>query len=322
MIKIAGTFEIATRETGVNGDAKFHAGLPVKKADVPAFNEDLAWRELLEVAILVCGAREGAPDISKHTTHILGRLTKMGDEFFTDGMAKALGITDMRSGALAVRMDDPIDLWIAMDRYCRDTLHLRPALGFQPDEGVNFIRGAGNMFDALSGRAIQMGLDCAFAVKWGSKDARPQEAMQRALEAPEDAPALFVDAALPWVDEIAILGDQRAFTIYDEGCPPHCSYVAGHGAFSGVVYALCCLKYGLHNNRTAHEDVGQTLLSFAHCRSIAGVHYFQDNSEGFKLGVLAVKRGIEDVCKALGMKGVDVGDVAAACEHLDAEWAT
>ena len=323
-IDIKGTFEVATRETGVNGDAKFTRSLEVTHDDIPAFDEARAWEELIDVAILVHAARDEEHDDTDHVDHILADLTVFGDKFMTSAMRSALDIHDLRSGALAVRMDDPIDLWIAMDRHCRDIMLAKPALTFQPDEGVNFIRGAGNMFDTLAPRAIQMALDNAFAVKWDGDlgmVARPQEAMQRALLEPSEAPDLLLQAVHPWIDADAIEADARQFTIYDEGCPPHPSYVAGHGAFAGAVYALLCLKYGLHENKRVHEEVGQTLLSFAHCRSVAGVHYFQDNAIGFQVGVLAVKRGMEKICKSMGMEGLHVGDVAAACEHLNAEWA-
>lgn len=310
-------FKIATRETGVNGDLSFKSKkVFIKDSDVPKFDEHMAWSELVDVCALVHDAKEQTQ--SEKTDAILDNLTVFGDTFFTKAMAEALFISDLHTGALAVQMDDPIDLWIALDRYVRK--EVKPVLHFQPETGINFIQGAGNMWDALAMPAIQMGLNQAFAVKWSRLVARPQEVIAASLADEKIAPSLFRASIRGLVDEDAVLKDPRKFTIYDEGCPLHSAYISGHSNYSGVVYALLCLKYGLQENRNMHNEMAQTLLSFAHCRSAAGVHYFQDSIEGFKLGVLAVQRGLVDLAISLGLDDEYVSQIAQSVENLTTEW--
>lgn len=320
MLKISGNFKVATRENGVNGEMKFTSpDVFMKDADVAPFDEELAWRELVDVAEFVDAARRDMPG-EEFEGKVKG-LVRKGKAFFTSSMEKALGITGPKSGALAVQMDDAVDLWIAMDRYCRDVLKLKPVLNFQTGEGTNFIEGAGNMWDALAQPSIMMGLRQAFAVKWKRMVSRPQEMAARAIREPKEAPALLLKALEPFVDFEGVAKDPRSFTIYKEGCPPHPAFVAGHGTFSGVVYALIWLKYGLGEQSAADADVGQGLLSFAHCRSIAGVHFLQDNSRGFKLGVETVKRGLPELASMLGVDDQFMDGLKSACEKLDGDWA-
>lgn len=319
-IKIKVEFKIATRETGVNGELDFkHPDVFMTAKDVAPFDEKSSWSALVDVANVVSVAKGATPTAS--SDRILASLVRKGDGFYTSAMKDALGITDAHSGALAVKMDDPVDLWIAMDRYCRDVLKLKPAINFQDGTGVNFIEGAGNMWDCIAQPAILMGLKQAFAVKWDRMVARPQETIAAAIADPLGAPDMFLKAIEPYVDMAAVAADPRKFTVYPEGCPPHPSYVAGHGALAGVVYALLYVKYGLGGQSAAHDELGQTLLSFAHCRSLAGVHYFQDNSRGFKVGIDAVKLGLSDLSARLGVDDAFIGSIEDGCKGLDGEWA-
>lgn len=314
-----GQFEIATRDTGVNGGHTFADKRVIfKDSELPEFDETSAWVELLRVCELVAAAKGGFG--ADEDVPALETLVKRGDVFFTKAMRAALGMTDMMSGAMAVRMDDPIDLWIALDRYCRDDLGLKPVLEFQPATGINFIRGAGNFWDMVAGPALVGGLDQAFAVKWKRMVARPQEVVVRAIQDPSKAPDLFLAAIEHAVDFAEVSQDPRTFTVYEEGCPSHPSYVAGHGTFAGVVYALLALKYGLHKKSAYDDEIAQTLLSFAHCRSIAGVHYFQDNALGVWLGIEYVRRDIGRLAGLLGMSDEDVAVINAAAENLKSDW--
>ena len=150
---------------------------------------------------------------------------------------------------------------------------------------------------------IQQGLRNAFAVKWDDEfdHARPEEVVQGLLKG--DGHSDLVDNIIgTMVDERAITKDAAAFTTYAEGCPLHRTYVAGHGTFAGVVFALAVVKYGLKSTDKAYEELAQTLISFSNSRSVAGVHFLQDNVEGFRLGALTVARSIKDLALSQGLK--------------------
>lgn len=72
-------------------------------------------------------------------------------------------------------------------------------------------------------------------------------------------------------------------TIYPEGSPTHPSFVAGHACAASCVYVLM-KKFDLDDDiKAALEDAAYV---WAMSRSLAGVHYPEDNVEGLKLGKL------------------------------------
>lgn len=72
-------------------------------------------------------------------------------------------------------------------------------------------------------------------------------------------------------------------THYDEGCPKHASYVAGHGTFAGRTQRVLFEFFDINQPHLAKE-IEMACWYFAHFRTFAGVHWPQDNDEGLRLG--------------------------------------
>jgi len=73
-------------------------------------------------------------------------------------------------------------------------------------------------------------------------------------------------------------------TAYPEGCPPHPAYPAGHGAAAGGTAEILCHIYGLQPGTEIFNLIVTACLQFAYFRTLAGMHYADDNYEGFFMG--------------------------------------
>lgn len=73
-------------------------------------------------------------------------------------------------------------------------------------------------------------------------------------------------------------------TSYENGCPCHGAYPAGHGTFAGAIAAILIAYYGLEPGSALWNLVIQTAAQWAMFRTLAGVHYADDNIVGFLLG--------------------------------------
>jgi len=309
-------FAKATKLTGVNGGlALSHPDVFMRRDAIPAFDTEAAWYQCLEVAQTVRLAR--GDKYLDDCNDELRNFIALGDSFQTDALA-AVGVHTVRDGALFVQMDNPWDLFMQLDEYLMGRTD--PVFDFKPANGINFINGATNFWAEVGVCAMRVALNQAFGFKWEQMIARPEERVAAVLAGKLAAPDWFERELRQEVFVDAVLSDPRKFTIYDEGCPLHPSYPAGHGAAAGATYALLTLKYGLNKKSKLHDDIGQTCLSFAHCRTLAGVHYAQDNLQGFRLGVMTIKQGIVDLLKTARLPESDIAEVAEASRDIPLEW--
>lgn len=72
------------------------------------------------------------------------------------------------------------------------------------------------------------------------------------------------------------------FTFAPDGCPPHDSYVAGHGTFDGAVGAAH--EAEIKNSPNDIRELRACVYMHAMGRSLLGVHTPQDNVHGLALG--------------------------------------
>jgi len=151
--------------------------------------------------------------------------------------------------ANAVRMDQPAELWNALAMYAADEgIRVRPEL-----KGIRFLE---TFVDPLHmfGPLVSERMHKAFEVKYYYGLARPEEY----FEAPN-------------------------FAHYEEGCPNHPAYIAGHGTVGGCAYA--CFKDSYPNARSKHLEAVETATKqFSHFRDFARVHTRQDSAMGWRFG--------------------------------------
>lgn len=156
---------------------------------------------------------------------------------------------DPKGCANAVRMDQPSELWSAIVRYSQ-------AQGIpvaSDKKGIRFLErhvDGEQVFGANLGPAMHN----AFEVKYYYGVARPEE---------------YFDSA--------------NFAHYPEGCPPHPSYIAGHGTVGGVANKTFREVFPEASDKH-FQDVETATLQFAHFRDLARVHTRQDSYQGWAFG--------------------------------------
>lgn len=151
--------------------------------------------------------------------------------------------------AQAVHMDSPIDLGLAMLHFANQ--HGAPKVA--EINQIDFLAHFPGTIKAL-GIAIDDAINRAFEAKYFFGVVRPEE----------------------------IVGYNM--TAYPEGCPPHPSFPAGHGAAAGAVGAYFRQEWDLPEDKL--QDILDSCYLWAMFRSLAGVHYAPDNLAGLNIGGL------------------------------------
>ncbi len=170
-------------------------------------------------------------------------------------MFRPLGVTedDPVSAARLVdhAMDKTIDLHHAFVDHFKGAKLKKPQAERSPQSaGVDFL--GWREFDAIVLENVHKALIEAFQVKYFYAFPRPEHH--------------FAAGAL----------------IGEYGCPPHPSYVAGHGAIAGTTVQTWIDHVKLTDAQiTQAEHAGR---HYAHYRTLAGVHWAMDNTQGYELG--------------------------------------
>lgn len=164
---------------------------------------------------------------------------------------RAVGLTEQnpKGCANAVRMDQPGELWQAIVNYsAREEIPAAPE-----KSGLRFLDRYVNPNKPF-GDNLEASMVAAFEVKYFYGLARPEEY----FNAPN-------------------------FAHYPEGCPPHPSYIAGHGTVGGVANRTFREEFP-HAEDKHRADVATATKQFAHFRDLARVHTRQDSAEGWNFG--------------------------------------
>jgi len=116
-----------------------------------------------------------------------------------------------------------------------------------------------------------------FAAKWYAGRARPEEVVW-AIKTGQMTEGVPEDIA----ERIANLdiSDQREFTAYSEGSPRHPSWPAMHSAIASVSFWLSVVL-DINNEQLCQARLTDYAISYA--RTVAGVHYTDDNLTGMNL---------------------------------------
>ena len=179
----------------------------------------------------------------------------LGIEPAAPAMFASVGVTedDPKSAARLVdhAMDHPYDLHrVFVAEFGNPVLKQCQTERTPQSASVDFL--GFRLFDAIIANNIYDALVEAFQVKYFFATARPEH--------------VFASGAL----------------VAEYKCPPHPSYVAGHGAIAGATVQTWIDNAVLEDEQvTAMIHAGR---QYAHYRTLAGVHWAEDNTAGFDLG--------------------------------------
>lgn len=160
-------------------------------------------------------------------------------------------MSDPNTAAQLVRMDRPMDLWLAVADYLMSEGYTQ--LKDPPLHGHDFLT-AHVTGPALFAANLHVAMKKAWDEKYYWGGVRPE----------------------------TCLGLGAAFTAYEEGCPPHPSYPAGHGTVAGTVYRVAHDVFDLRPD--VSREVREITKHFALYRDFAGVHFHFDSMAGWALG--------------------------------------
>lgn len=151
-----------------------------------------------------------------------------------------------------VHMDDPLELGLALRSYAqREDIPLKTPPNHTGKQFRARIISVLPTLASYVNDAMELGFDAKYYYLWP----RPEERL-----------------GLPG----------NIITAYEEGCPNHPAFPAGHGTAAGATYRWFKDMY----NATPEQlkVVEMTTKHWATYRTIAGVHIFEDNIVGWKLG--------------------------------------
>lgn len=156
--------------------------------------------------------------------------------------------TDNPEGlANVVHMDNPLDLGISIAKWLRS---MNVPVRSKRTNNADFISSVQD----FNSRLVQYQNDItrAFNVKWYYGIQRPEGIAKENI------------------------------TAYDEGCPTHPAFPAGHGFFAGATYRAIVEHFDLSDE--VKVEVMKACYLWAQFRTLAGVHYAYDNLYGLHLG--------------------------------------
>jgi len=144
----------------------------------------------------------------------------------------------------------------------------------------DFIRGPLLLGDMIT-YAIRAVAPCNFSLKWKIGRARPEEIAFKLLNGRIDVPrGVFIDDTITLLEQIDFK-TATEFTPYDEGSPTHPSWPAMHSASSAASFWLDVVMELTPEQRCEARMLDYS-VSFA--RTVAGVHYTDDNISGLMVG--------------------------------------
>lgn len=261
-------FTKATRENGVDGHfTADHPRVSVRPEELPMplYPEDEGfWDEFLTTIAKACMAHDNARyvrGVSPALEKIIGQNAKQAAEL--------------------VHHDWPHEILTHAAQAVTSPWRDIPGLqGKFTDRVV--------MLNHLMGWAAHAVSPNSFAAKWHYMVPRPEEVAGAIARGELDAPAEVRMLLFDMVPQGMLAQDQRRFTSYPEGSPDHPAYNAMHSAAAGAAATVVKVLFDL--TEADQMMVDMTAHNMAHFRTVAGVHYPQDNRVGLWLGQETVVR--------------------------------
>lgn len=175
-------------------------------------------------------------------------------------MNEGLSVYNPQGCANVVHMDNPLDMPNAVLRWLNSiNTPLKAETGH-----IDFLEAVPAVV-AATAKAIDRNLSKAFEAKYYFGLIRPEEALHNVYS----GQSMTIDC--------------RSLTAYPEGCPFHPSYPAGHGAAAAGVKAL---EDHFYLTNEVQDVVFDTAYLWSQFRTLAGVHYADDNLAGLAIGGL------------------------------------
>ena len=220
------------------------------------------------------------------------------------------GVKTAADAAVAVHKDWPGDLILVAAKACKGKMR-----DFKKAVPSNFTDGV-VLLNHLINAAAWMVSPSSFCAKWNFMVPRPEEVAGAIARDELEAPDWVKLALFRAVPRETLVADQRRFTMYPEGCPPHPSYNAMHAAAAGAGCTVVKVMMDLPPEERAMVDL--TASNMAHFRATAGVHYPQDNAVGLWLGQEVVNRWLPDYLEK--MVGIPADEVNDALKDAQTDW--
>lgn len=141
---------------------------------------------------------------------------------------------------------------------------------------LDFLHGPVMLADMV-GAAIRLVGDCIFSLKWEQGRARPEEIVWKIYMNEIEPPSSTIRTDILDMN----LKSANTFTSYDEGSPTHPSWPAMHSASSSASLWLNVVA-----NLTDEQkcEIRKLDYAIAFARTVAGVHYSDDNIAGLVVG--------------------------------------
>lgn len=223
----------------------------------------------------------------------------------------ASGVARADQAAELVHKDWPGDIILLGAKACQNKVWRK----FSLPVASNFT-DATVLLNALINLAPWWVSPSSFAAKWHFMVARPEEVAGAVARGEFDVPDQVKMKLFAVVKQSDLLADQRRFTMYPEGCPPHPSYNAMHAAAAGAAVTAAKVMLVLSGADRGMMDL--TAHNMAHLRATAGVHYPQDNNAGLWLGQEVVNRKLPKWMEE--HVGIPAGEVEAALKEVQTNW--
>lgn len=289
-------FTKATRETGVDGH--FTADDPrvsvrPEEFPTPIYPEDEGfWDQFLDTIAKACQAHDNA----RYARGVSPALEKVVKQ-------------NARNAANLVHADWPHEILTHAAQAVTSPWRDIPGLSGKFTDRVV-------MLNHLMGWAAHAVSPNSFAAKWHFMMPRPEEVAGAIARGELEAPYEVEMALYDMISKEDLIADQRKFTLYPEGSPDHPSYNAMHSAAAGAAATVVKFMFDL-SDEDLHM-VNLTAHNMAFFRTVAGVHYPQDNRVGLWMGQETVKRLLPQ--KMESEFGVSAQVVADAIEAILVDW--
>lgn len=142
------------------------------------------------------------------------------------------------------------------------------------------------LLDELLSRGVQYKNPRPDTIQFCDRDSSYMQIMQEMNEATSAALDRVFDIKYYWQkprpeDYLGVPGE--IFTINGYPAPQHWTYGAGHGAAAGATYKVLSRNLRLSDKMDQH--VLHACWCFAQGRTFLGVHFHEDNAEGFRVGL-------------------------------------
>jgi len=189
----------------------------------------------------------------------------------------------------------------------------------QPFRGVKDFIGMEVRMAQINAWALEVVAADNFFLKWHYGVPRPEEVAWRIrngeLTAEHGVTKDIIDAIGP--DGSLKFESATAFTAYDKGCPTHPSFPAMHSAAS-----TCSLWLPVMYNISEEDYLEALRMDYAvsYARTVAGVHYPQDNFAGLNIGQQIIVDQLPDFLA--DNYDYDRDMVAAFAKDLSFDWET